>query len=221
MENFNFEFTKYRILLIIICSLFILLVWQAFSYLPQEENDINYQDINQTKKILSSKNNEEISVQNVEDNVILESDDMLDDEIDLPPTEIKQNLPQDNFEIIQESEIEEDNISKISNLGNNIEDLIRETKGLVNEQKYIEVIGKLETLAVSTQDIKIKTKAYEEIAVLYAKMKRYGSALSYAQKTYNLEPTSEKEILLARLYYKVGDTNRAQARMLNVLKRDF
>ena len=52
-------------------------------------------------------------------------------------------------------------------------------------------------------------------------MKRYGTALSYAQKAYNTYPTSSREMLLARLYYKTGDLDKATKRMNNVLQRDF
>ena len=45
MNNFNLETTKFRILLITICSLFVFLIWQAFYYLPQEEENINYTEI--------------------------------------------------------------------------------------------------------------------------------------------------------------------------------
>ena len=55
MNNFDFETKKFRILLIVICSLFILLIWQAFSYLPQEDENINFQEISQTETSLAKK----------------------------------------------------------------------------------------------------------------------------------------------------------------------
>ena len=59
------------------------------------------------------------------------------------------------------------------------------------------------------------------MAIVYAISKRYGSAISAAQRAYNIAPTSNREMLLARLYYKTGDTERATAKANNVLRRDF
>ena len=52
-------------------------------------------------------------------------------------------------------------------------------------------------------------------------VKKYGSAMSYAQKAYNLSPSTNRELLLARLYYKTGDVDKATKRVNNILQRDF
>ena len=40
-------------------------------------------------------------------------------------------------------------------------------------------------------------------------------------KAFNLSPNSHRELLLAKLYYKTGDTYKATQRINNILQREF
>jgi hypothetical protein len=59
------------------------------------------------------------------------------------------------------------------------------------------------------------------MADVYGIVKRYGTALSYAQRAYNAAPTTSREMLIARLYYKTGEIDKATKRVNNILQRDF
>ena len=92
---------------------------------------------------------------------------------------------------------------------------------LKNEKKYQEALNQFVEIAKNNNDDKLKSSCYEEISQIYALNKKYGTALSYAQKSFNLNPNTRRELLLARLYYKTGDITNATKRVNNILQRDF
>jgi tetratricopeptide (TPR) repeat protein len=89
------------------------------------------------------------------------------------------------------------------------------------EQKYESAVYEYEKIAKSTDDYKVKAKCYEEIAITYAVMKRYGTALPYAEKAYNTEANVNRQFLLARLMYKTGHEDKAAEKIDEILKSDF
>ena len=92
---------------------------------------------------------------------------------------------------------------------------------LKKDKQYVKAIEEYQKISTVTNDTNTVAKSYEEIATIYAIVKRYGTALSYAQKAYNMSPSSSREMLLARLYYKTGDMDKARRRVNNILQRDF
>ena len=90
-----------------------------------------------------------------------------------------------------------------------------------NSKEYTKALDEYTNVLKNTSDNDVKAICYQEISYIYAINKRYGTELSYAQQAYNLVPNSERELLLARLYYKTGDIDKASKRVNNVLKRDF
>lgn len=76
-------------------------------------------------------------------------------------------------------------------------------------------------MAESASSADEKADLYEAASTSYGMAKRYGTALAYAQKAYNMSPSTNREVLLARLYYKTGDYSKANDRMNNVMRRDF
>ena len=90
-----------------------------------------------------------------------------------------------------------------------------------SEKQYVKALEELQKIPSITKDVNLIAKSYEETASIYAIVKRYGTALSYAQRAYNMSPSSSREMLLARLYYKTGDIDKATKRINNVLQRDF
>ncbi len=101
------------------------------------------------------------------------------------------------------------------------ESLIKQAENLKNDHDYAGAIDLYKRAAELSEDSAIQAECYEEMAMLYGMIKRYGTALAYAQKAYNLSPSTDRELLLARLYYKTGDTDKAARRVNNILQRDF
>lgn len=217
MNKFNLESIKFASVIVIICLLFIMLVWNAFKYLPKDD-DNNYQEISVSKE---ERFLEEDTLKNDASEEIEESEEDISDEVGNSFNENIQKKQQEKFFIVKDETINEEVLNKENSVNDNIQEMINNAKSLKSENKLDEAISTLESASSLTEDNNVKVECFDEIATIHAKNKRYGSALSYAQKSYNLNPTNEREILLARLYYKIGDTNRAQVRMMNVLKRDF
>ena len=66
-----------------------------------------------------------------------------------------------------------------------------------------------------------KALCYDNLALIYAVTKRYGSAIIAAQKAYNAQPNINREFMIARLYYKTGKIEEAQNRILYILRKEF
>lgn len=101
------------------------------------------------------------------------------------------------------------------------ESLMDKASALRRDRDYVKAIEMYKKAAELSGDSAIQVKCYEEMAMLYGMVKRYGTALAYAQKAYNLSPSTSRELLLARLYYKTGDIDKATRRVNNILQRDF
>ena len=99
--------------------------------------------------------------------------------------------------------------------------MLAKAKEHKNNQQYINALSEYEKAVSKADENSLKALCYDDIALIYAHTKRYGTALAYAQKAYNTYPTTSREVLLARLYYKTGDVEKAINRVNNVLKRDF
>ena len=126
--------------------------------------------------------------------------------------------PLEPIEVDTNNKLSDDSKTEILNL---YKTSVAKADEAFNEGIYQEAIKDYQKAYDLADNNEEKALCYEGISNVYAKQKRYGSALSYAQKAYNMYPNTSREILLARLYYKTGDLNRATIRMNNVLKRDF
>ena len=196
MEKFDFSRSKYYIFVIFIAIVFVACVAQAFNYLPENNGDrVPRSSVNVPSDDINIKPDNDV----YERRMTRRSEDIEDIDIDTPPLVNNRKMPD------RESSI------------NDIDDM----------QKYNRTESTDETSQVS-EDRTLKQESREDIAesyyeqaINYAKARRYGTALAYAQKSYNMNPTTEGEVLLARLYYKTGDYNKANDRMNNILKRDF
>ena len=117
-----------------------------------------------------------------------------------------------------------ESIEEIANNRRNIQYTTNSSIENADEQKqngnYKEAVEQYKEVA-SEADEKTKAYCYEQIATIHAIEKHYGTALSFAQKAYNTYPSTQREILLARLYYKTGNIEKATNRVNNILKRDF
>ena len=221
----NFNSKKFFILLIVVCLLFIILVVNAFMYLPkdtvaqdvsnqraetvnrqliskaatpQDENETAAQEENQTKKTVKYK-------------LPTDADGMDIVEIDAPPgVDVSKDEKTEIVETKNELSPEE-----------NAESYLKKAGDFRASQQYIKALDEYQKVLNLTSDKQITASAYDGIASLYAINKRHGSALTYAIKAYNLYPTTEREMTLARLYYKTGDITKATQRVNNILRREF
>ena len=205
MEKFNLSRYKYYIFAVIIALIFGICVFQAFNYIPAQT------DVIPTKENISvNVPSDEEKARPDEDKVESEKpEETSSEEIDIPKAS-KITLPRPKLEIIDDSDepkVETKDYDEAYE-SRKSGDYYASAKAYVAKASYEAVPEK-------------KAKYYEEAAISYAMAQRYGTALSYAQTAYNMYPTTSKELLLARLYYKTGDYDKANVRMNNILKRDF
>lgn len=217
MNNFELKSTKFLLIIAGICTLFAVVVMHAYQYLPQEPT-----------KYYSQENTVQKSSPETPENNIPEQDfinSSQEKNIELEQLEREREKAYLR-RLEQEREIERNkNKEKIREQFNNEEsysqdDLIKKAERLKNKSNYSEAI-KYYQEASNTANEKEKAFCYEQIATIHAIQKHYGTALSFAQKAYNTYPNTQREILLARLYYKTGNIDKATNRINNILKRDF
>lgn len=207
MEKFDLSRYKYYIFAVVIALIFGICVFQAFNYIPSQT------DVIPTRESIS------VNVPSDEENA--------------EPTKDKAESEQPekiSFKAIDIPKVSELTLSKPK-----LEpiDDIDEPKVKVESKDFDEAYesrksgdyytsAKAYVAQASSEAVpEKKAKYYEEAALSYAMAQRYGTALSYAQAAYNMYPTTSKELLLARLYYKTGDYDKANVRMNSILKRDF
>ncbi len=231
MNNYEeFNSKKSLIIILVICVLFLVLIIKAYTYLPDssENSRIAAQNnIEQTESSFQSSDEDAAESQEENDNKQEENSKNL--KISLP-------APDKITEIEDQSEATkvENELSSIETELPNTEEkqqelspeeqaeqiLIQGDK-YKKDKQYVKALEEYNKISSITKDTYYVAKSYEEIATIYAIVKRYGTALSFAQKAYNMSPTSSREMLLARLYYKTGDIDKATQRINNVLRRDF
>ena len=209
MEKFNLSNSKYYWMAGFIFFIFILVIWQAYSYLPANINE------ERVFGALNLPGDEEVTQRP-------------DNPADIERREVRYSRESrfDKNDIATRDDIDE-TIDERESESRAIQENAREPIEKVRSIKsgtsgdYLRAAADYIAEAELTQDSNSKAQNYAEAAKAYASLKRYGTALSYAQKAYNLYPTTEREVLLARLYYKTGEYDKANIRMNNVMKRDF
>lgn len=221
MNNFDIKSAKYVSIVILICFIFVMVVWHAFRYLPSETPEgVNLppaeeQQIDNNETASSAEEEapqpEETRQERSEDWTpkVSTEPDITTETISGNDREV---TPTEPLEAIDEDEKPE--VDSLTSALNN-------AQRYKDNKQYVKAISEYQKAISLTTDIKTKANCYEEISSIYAIAKRYGTALSFAQKAYNMVPTTAREILLARLYYKTGDADKATTRMNNVLRRDF
>ena len=206
-----------------ICFIFVMVVWNAFDYLPQESSEDPIQSLIKEEQLRQENSQKNVSTENNKDNSAEE--EISDEDIDEPVTVVSKPTSQtvNQLEVIPDEELTEGkNIATTLEVSESPQEkLLASARNLKSEKQYTAAIAEYEKLIQTTNDTKLKAICYEEMATIYGIVKRYGSALSAAQRAYNLSPNSAREVLLARLYYKTGELNKATERVNNVLKRDF
>lgn len=220
---------KFLILLVIICLVFFVAVIKAFEYLPDE----NKQDVLK-RATIDEINKPAVSVTTETSN----DEDLLPKEEEEAPTAVQKEQTQNERTSVSKKEETKD-IEPLENINSEnasepvsekiveltpqekADKIFAEAQKYKDEKQYVKALEEYKKIPTVTTNVKTIAKSYEEAATIYAIVKRYGTALAYAQKAYNMSPSSSREILLARLYYKVGDMDKATRRVNNVLQRDF
>lgn len=206
MEKFDLSRNKYHIVLGIMFITFVLAIYHAFNYLPA-----NVMETSRSEDIMTlSEENRDMDIEN--NNRDEERSDEYDEEDDNEASNISEDDNTDSEDQI--SEEKPNNTDSYQNLLSNAEQYLNKSEYEKSAEAYIKAVE-------LTENTDNKALCYEKIALSYAYLQRFGTALSYAQKSYNISPTTEREVLLARLYYKTGSQNKAMERMNNVLKREF
>lgn len=207
MDKFNLESAKFVSIVIGICFIFIMVVWKAFDYIPQTEVQKNIVIEENIKEEASSINDTEEDV----------NENYNEDSTELSAVNQNKNTSKIEIQKITPLEpIEEETLTSDS-----FENTLEKAKNYNENGQQALAVSEYQKASSATDDAELKAKCYEEIALIYAKSRRYGSALSAAQRAYNTSPSTAREVLLARLYYKTGDIDKASKRIDNVLKRDF
>lgn len=223
MNKFDLQSAKFVGIIMGICFIFIMVIWNAFNYLPSKEdnNMATNQEIN-----LPADEEQKENTQNDEKVQNDEDDERVEVKTD---AQVKVFDSQKNIKELEPLEPVYDNTSdrnvpSNSDIQNNEDPLdtaLNNARNYSKEHKYASSISEYQKAISLTNDNSVKAQCYENIAKIYGTTKRYGSALSAAQKAFNTEPSTSREVLLARLYYKTGDVDKATNRINNVLKRDF
>lgn len=233
MNNYTeFNSKSFLIILFLICTVFLVLIIKAFSFIPDTENA--------SDTIVSRNNSINTPVENrvsEEQTAAVETNNQIEQKAETKEAPQRKELLRPSAEEALENldnlpqEAAAENVSEITADSSatsaepsdeeKILKVFAEAGKLKKEKQYVSAIEEYKNISTITNDVNTIAKSYEEIATIYAIVKRYGTALSYAQKAYNMSPSSSREMLLARLYYKTGDIDKATRRVNNVLQRDF
>ena len=223
---------KFLIMLLLICVVFLVVIIKAFEYIPVSDDDAvisrnNIENINKPAQNSEDTASDESTEENAEKKSldINLTPDFVEKQKTEAPKEEKVAEPLENI-----TDLPNDAVTANSSEETKPVELIPEEKAekaFITAQKYkkdrqfVKALEEYQKIPAITNDTATVARSYEEIATIYAIVKRYGTALSYAQKAYNMSPSSSREMLLARLYYKTGDIDKATRRINNVLQRDF
>lgn len=222
---------RFLIMLLLICVVFFVVIIKAFEYIPMTDNDAiasrnNMENINKP-----ASNSEDITEDENAENTEKKTLDvsLTPDFVEKPKQEAaKEEKVVEPLENI--TDLPNDAVAANSSDDAKPVELTPEEKAekvFITAQKYrkdrqfVKALEEYQKIPSITNDTATVARSYEEIATIYAIVKRYGTALSFAQKAYNMSPSSSREMLLARLYYKTGDIDKATRRINNVLQRDF
>lgn len=209
MNNFDIKSAKYVVFILVICLIFGAVVMNAYKYLPNESS--NSAEV-MTETSIPGDEEESASAVEEEEEQTEESDvQEVKDEPSSPEFVSEEELPAEAQNESSEELVDE----------NSFEAVVKSAKDLRAEKQFVKAIDKYKQALELADGGEQTALCYEEMSKLYGIVKRYGTALSYAQKAYNTAPSSNRELLIARLYYKLGEVDKANYRVKNILQRDF
>ena len=232
MNNYDIGSKKFLLIMIIILLFFFLLIVKAFDFLADQDVVDEKSRIEDVTKAIEMRNNnpENNNEKNSEEDISTKNNSeekSLDIKLQIPKnTEYKEEIitdvqPVNNIEGLEPIGAVDSKSSKELSSEEEIELMFLTAQKYTNEKQYVKALEEYNNIKEKTSDTALVARCYENMAGIYAIVKRYGTALSYAQKAYNLSPSTSREMLLARLYYKTGEIDKATKRVNNILQRDF
>lgn len=217
MDKFDIRSAKLISIIGLILFIFVMVIANAYKYLPSNTADIP--EVNSEINLPANNSDNDNEYDSNESEATEEEAVNNDESRDNRKTAEPEDINSSGNEITPLENIDSDN--SISESNNSYEDIINNAKQFKEDKQLVKAISEYQKALNIAENSKQKAECYEEISTIYAISKKYGTALSYAQKAYNLYPSTSREILLARLYYKTGSTDKASDRINNVLRRDF
>lgn len=225
MNKLNSSTIKYLGLIVFVCIVFMIIVGQAYNYLPVEEkNNLSNQATVPTIIKYEAEYKQDYTEQNQTNNT---EDNEQQVRTVIEKRNKKTSTTNPNFVVVPELEplesINKDNKINSSSTSEqpSYDDKLKTAKKFRKNREFEKAIVEYQTALELAENEDEKAFCYEEIANTFAITKRYGSAITYAQKAYKIKPTSSVEVLLARLYYKTGNIEKATNRINFILKKDF
>ena len=222
---------KFLIILVIMMLVFVLLIIKAFDIMGKASEEalkpqVNMSEVgelgsdNQTEQEQSDENNTANKEVDVEHHVSFVEEQPRVSQ----PAETSKNpqmITEPLAPINENGNVVEENKAPSLTKAQETELMFLDAQNYKDEKQYVKALEEYKAILEKNISNETNARCYEEMAGIYGIVKRYGTALSYAQKAYSIAPTSSRELLIARLYYKTGDTDKAIKKINNVLQRDF
>ena len=231
-NNYDFDSQKYMILLVVICSLFAIAVIKAFDFIP--ENNQNTQTVNEQSINLppdsddrntvnennsitdSRKETENTAKPKNKKGVLYKSNDIELEEMSIQEIKAPKGVNEE-FQILEDV----NNENPINNSADSSLQYLSDAKKFKISGDYQNALKEYQKIIEQTKNEEVLAIAYENMAEIYASNKKYGTALSFANKANKLSPSVGREFLAAKIYYAAGDTNNAINTINILLKRSF
>lgn len=222
MNNFDLGSKKYMIILMALCLILVLLVVKAFDMAPSSDKE-NYTPAANAPVA----NTVPETANSVNTNSSVQTDEPVAQEEQTSTIEQTQNANAEPTEGITPIDGASENAAAVEDGERKLAQDEELELQFYNIEKYVKnsqfdrALAEYNAILKDAPNVDITARCYEEMAKIYGVTKRYGTAISYAQKAYNMSPTSSREMLIARLYYKTGDKQSAEERISNILEREF
>ena len=228
-NSFDFNSKKYMILLILICTLFTIFTIKIFDYMPKPEiivdnfNDEQVEGINspaQGNNVVSNNKEEDEEENEAKQHKKghfdfmpkqVQDEEVEYDEIDAPPGAVSEDTS---------TEVRTTNVTNLTSDEQALRCIISGHKYKASSD-YTNAMNEFQKVAELTDNNELKAMSFEAIAEIYAHQRRFGTALTFASKAYNLSPTNSREMLISRIYYASGDTEKGLKRLNVMLQKGF
>lgn len=229
-NNLDINSKKFLIILVVMMLAFVLLIIKAFDIMGKANEDplrpqVNMSEVgelggdNQTTDGQQNENNTANTNTDVEHHVSFVEEEQ-QKESQPAETTNNQTITEPLAPINENNNVEESKPISLTK-AQETELMFLDAQKLKDEKQYVKALEEYKSILEKNIDSNTNARCYEEMAGIYSIVKRYGTALSYAQKAYSIAPSSNRELLIARLYYKTGDIDKATKKINNILQRDF
>lgn len=229
-NNLDINSKKFLIILVVMMLAFVLLIIKAFDIMGKANEDplrpqVNMSEVgelgddNQATDGQQNENNTANINTDVEHHVSFVEEEQ-QKESQPAKTTNNQTITEPLAPINENNNVEESKPTSLTK-AQETELMFLDAQKLKDEKQYVKALEEYKSILGKNIDSNTNARCYEEMAGIYSIVKRYGTALSYAQKAYSIAPSSNRELLIARLYYKTGDIDKATKKINNILQRDF